>query len=358
MKSPAIERAPLLILAITCLVAAVFAGLARFGLDVPHIFLTTAGFHSVLMISGFFGTVIGLERAVASRLAWPYFAPVLSGLSGALLLLDAPVLIPTVGFMLAGLILVLATGFAATKQPAIYTITLLAGALLWPIGNLIWLITGNFMASSYAGLGFLVLTVAGERLELTRFLPPKKHATPMFVMIGLLIIVSTIQASVQGIGTTALGISYALLALWMLAYDIARKTVFKQGVTRFVAICLLSGYFWLLIGGVLLVFGNMTHLDLHDAGIHSVAIGFIFSMVIGHAPIIFPAVMRVKIPYSGVFYAPLAILNIGVLIRVVGGLDGNPALQTLAGVINGVSIATLLLVLVAQVIRHNRPHHS
>ena len=41
-------------------------------------------------------------------------------------------------------------------------------------------------------------------------------------------------------------------------------------------------------------------------------------MVFGHAPIIFPAVLRVAVPYHPVFYAPLALLHASLLLRLAG----------------------------------------
>ena len=46
-----------------------------------------------------------------------------------------------------------------------------------------------------------------------------------------------------------------------------------------------------------------------DAAVHALALGFVFAMVFGHAPIIFPAVARVKIPYHPAFYLPLLLLR-------------------------------------------------
>jgi hypothetical protein len=42
--------------------------------------------HAALLVSGFLGTLIGLERAVALRIAWTFLAPALSGLGGLSLL--------------------------------------------------------------------------------------------------------------------------------------------------------------------------------------------------------------------------------------------------------------------------------
>ena len=42
-----------------------------------------------------------------------------------------------------------------------------------------------------------------------------------------------------------------VLAVWLFRYDIARRTVLQSGLTRFIALCLLAGYGWLAVGGVL-----------------------------------------------------------------------------------------------------------
>jgi hypothetical protein len=82
------------------------------------------------------------------------------------------------------------------------------------------------------------------------------------------------------------------LALWLLRYDIARYTVRKTGLTRFIAVCLLSGYIWLGLSGLLaLRFGGVTAGFQYDALLHTLFVGFVISMIFGHAPIIFPAVL-------------------------------------------------------------------
>lgn len=59
---------------------------------------------------------------------------------------------------------------------------------------------------------------------------------------------------------------------------------------------------------------------MRDAALHAVALGFVFAMVFGHAPIIFPSVTRVRIPYRPLFYLPLATLNIALACRIAGSL--------------------------------------
>ncbi len=62
---PPAARLPLLFFGMISLLAGVTAGLARLGWAVPPLAASAAGWHGALMIPAFFGTVIGLERAVA-----------------------------------------------------------------------------------------------------------------------------------------------------------------------------------------------------------------------------------------------------------------------------------------------------
>ena len=349
-----LSRVPLVLLAILSLTGAVFTGLFRIGAPVPAIFIGSSGFHSALMISGFFGTVIGLERAVATRMKWPYLSPLLSGIAG-LSLLSTDLGIAPVLFTLAGFSFIATNIVVVLRQPAIYTMTLFIGAFLWLCSNLIWLLHDDLRASAIFGLSFLVLTIAAERLELTRFLPPRKYSRIVFIFITLLVIGGTAIAGFSRPEQNGwLGLGYGALAIWLFHFDIARKTILKRGVTRFVAICLLSGYVWLLVGGFLLADAVNVYGFQWDAAIHAIALGFVFSMVIGHAPIIFPAVIRLKIPFSALFYLPFTILQFGLLIRVCGDLSENAPLRMSGGIINGIAIATFLATLISQVIRGSR----
>jgi hypothetical protein len=56
----------------------------------------------------------------------------------------------------------------------------------------------------------------------------------------------------------------------------------------------------------------------YDAALHALLLGFVFAMVFGHAPIIFPAVLRVAVPYHPVFYVPLLLLHASLALRLAG----------------------------------------
>ncbi|HVW89663.1 MAG TPA: hypothetical protein VHC01_09370, partial [Gaiellaceae bacterium] len=68
-------RYPLLLLGLASLVCGLWAGLLRFGWGLPQGRANLIELHGPLMVFGFLGTVISLERAVALRRPWGYLAP-------------------------------------------------------------------------------------------------------------------------------------------------------------------------------------------------------------------------------------------------------------------------------------------
>jgi hypothetical protein len=93
------RRLPFMALGILGLVTGLVARVARMGwlnLTAPH-----TQWHGPLMVSGFLGTVISLERAIATGKRWAYAAPVLTGV-GALTLVGILPWKVAAGLILAG----------------------------------------------------------------------------------------------------------------------------------------------------------------------------------------------------------------------------------------------------------------
>ncbi|HEU4644106.1 MAG TPA: hypothetical protein VFS80_00920 [Burkholderiales bacterium] len=298
MGTVPIYRLPLLVLGFASLALGVAGGLARLGASIP----APAGaiaLHGALMVSGFLGTVIGLERAVALGRRWAYAAPLASGLGGLCLVFGfaAP------GFALlalAAVVLVAASLAVLSRQPSLEMATLAAGAIAWLAGNL------SLFAALPAvpwWIAFFALTIGGERLELSRYLKRGALARNAFMVLAAALLAAPLLPRV-------LGVVLVLLALWLFAYDLARVTVRQRGLPRYIAVCLLSGYAWLAFGGALLALETA-----YDTALHAIFVGFVFSMVFGHAPVILPAVLRVKLPYHAVLYLPLALLHASLLLR-------------------------------------------
>jgi hypothetical protein len=348
-------RFPMLFLGMLSLVVGTAAGLSRIGWDVPLPRADLAAWHGPLMLCGFFGAVIGLERAVALAKPWAYVAPVCAGLGGLLLLLGQPALLAGGFFAAAGSVLLAGSAWIHYRQRELYTLTLALGAASWLLGNLLWWL-GSPMASVIGWwMGFLVLTIAGERLELSRFLPPSPVAARIFGALVSMLLLSAAMATVDpASGQRVFGATLAMLAVWLLRQDVARRTVKQHGLTRFIAVCLLSGYVWLAVGGVIMAGLLPATPFANDAVLHAIFIGFVFSMVFGHAPVIFPAVARVQVPYHPVFYGPLLLLHASLLARVLGDLVPWPALRSAGGALNALALFFFIAVTLMAVLRGKR----
>jgi hypothetical protein len=346
------QQAPLMLLALFALLAGLWAGLLRLGWQLPPISWQLPAQHGPLMVSGFLGTLINLERAVAlsqnqnGRRLY-YLAPLLAGLGAATLFLTFPAAVPRGLSTLGALGLTLIFVVICRLQPTADHLIIGAGALLWLVGNGLWLAGLPIYQVVPWWAGFLVLTIAGERLELGRVLFIKQKARLSFlIVIGLFLIGLLVTFVILDTGLRLAGIALVALGLWLLIFDIARRTIRRQGLTRFIAACLLPGYFWLIVGGMLWIYigGQYTAGPLYDAMLHTIFLGFVFSMIFGHAPVIIPAVLGIQTPYSPFFYAHLILLHLSLVLRVTGDLIVSTSLRRWGGLLNEMAIVSFLLI--------------
>lgn len=327
-------------LGMLALLAAMWAGLIRLGWGWPALHPLLPMAHGPLMICGFLGTVIGVERAVALNRPWTYLGPALTGLGGLALIAGLPG--PSAPLLLTSgsLMLVVVFGFIVRMHPANYTLTMATGALLWLVGNSLWLAGWPIYTVVLWWAGFLTLTIAGERLELNRVLRLSGQVRQLFLgAVGLFLAGLLLHLVNFDLGTRLAGVGLVALALWLLRYDIARYTVRKSGLTRFIAVCLLAGYIWLGVSGVLAIFfGGVAAGPAYDAILHAMLVGFVMSMIFGHAPIIFPAVLKKPLNFSPLFYSHLGLLHLSLLLRLMGDLSLWLPLRQWGGLLNVVAI--------------------
>lgn len=352
-------RYPLLLVALLTLLAATWAGLLRIGWLLPATDGLAAA-HGPLMVSGFLGTLISLERAVALAALgrrWVYLAPALTAggaLTGLLGLPVGPFLLT------AGSIALIAVfGEIIHRQPAPFTYTMGLAALLWAAGNGLWLAGAPLFHVVWWWAGYLVLTIAGERLELARLTRFPRGAMVAFVALIGVCVVGLLGLSFTPLadaGVRIVGLALVLLALWLTRYDIARKTVRQAGLTRFIAVNLLIGYVWLAVsGGLALVAGRQAAGPLYDAMLHALFLGFVFGMIFGHAPVIFPAVLGRPIRYAAHFYGHVCVLHASLALRLIADLAGWADLRRWGGMINGVALLLFLAVTAHALRRGARP---
>lgn len=340
MNKPEFFRFPLMGLSIIALLAALWSGLVRLGWALPAWQPNLALAHGPLMISGFLGTLVALERVVALRRPWMYAAPLFSGLGGLLLLLGVGgrggVVLLTLGS--AGLVAIFAV--IVHQHRANFTITMALGSLAWLVGNLLWLFGWPIFRVALWWGAFLALTIAGERLELSRVRRLKPASHRIFALaIAVYLAGMMLSLWMPNEGVRLAGAGMLALAGWLLTQDIARRTVRQTGLPRFVAVCLLSGYAWLGAAGIFnLVYGSVPAGYYYDAMLHALLVGFVLSMIFGHAPIIFPALFNRMATFSPALYLPLALLHASLLLRVGGDLALSMPLRLWGGLVNEVAL--------------------
>ena len=338
-------RFPIMALGGLALILALWGGLSRLGWELPLISSTLPSIHGPLIVSGFLGTLIGIEQAVALKYKWAYVVPLLSGIGAIAIVL---------GFALLGAILMTlsSTGLVFLVVVIFYphltlhAIVMMLGAFCWLVGNGLWLLGLPFYKVTLWWIGFLTLTIAGERLEISRALLISKKTKLVFILAVVVFIGGSLLAiKAFSAGTRVASIGMITLALWLLFNDIARRTIHKPGLNRYIALSLILGYVWLGFGGLLgLLFGGVSSGFYYDAVLHSVFIGFVFSMIFAHAPIIFPTLMDLPtfLPFQSSFYVHLALLHLSLALRIIGDLAAWPLGRQWGGLFNAFAILLFL----------------
>ncbi len=227
------------------------------------------------------------------------------------------------------------------REFALHTVTMLLGMLAWFTGNLLWLFGWQIFQVVFFWQAFLVLTIAGERLELSRVLRPTRKSQYVFGGIIVIFFAGIIFMNINmQVGTRLYGAGLLLLSIWSVQNDLAwRNLRHKLPLTRYIAWCLALGLAWLGIGGVLnLIFGAQVAGPRYDAALHVVFVGFVMSMIFGHAPIIFPAILGVPINFKPAFYIHLALLHASLGLRVFADYTNLHTLRMWGGLLNEVAI--------------------
>lgn len=331
----------LLILAGIGLLSGLFAGLVRLGvLQLPSQAISPLA-HGPLMINGFLGTLISLERAGALEKLWVSAAPLTLAVSTILLLLGVG-LIAKFLFVVGALLFLIVMIYLYNIQPETYHLIMGLGVLTLLVGNVLYLLNFPIFNLVAWWIGFPLLTIVGERLELNRVMRPPKSATNMFVAFVALWIIGVILTSfMRNIGWTIASIFLIAQSAWLIKYDIARRTIRSMSWTRYSAFSLLTGYFWLIIAGLFgLWYGLPRAGFLYDAQLHMIFVGFVFSMIFAHSSVIIPSLSGKAVPYRSFFYLPLILLHGFLIVRVIGDIAYLPFVRMVGGYGN---VAAILL---------------
>jgi len=333
-------------------IVGVWMGLVRLGWSLG--FPPSVGAHGPLLALAVLGTLIGAERAVALGEPWVWIGPIASGAA-------AGTIVAGVSVSVSAFLLVVSGGVLVGVFTSVYLTHRATHIMVMGVG------AGAFVAAAIAlALGveiprvvplfaaFLVITITGERLELAH-LGVGRYGTAWFITSVALVGVGAV-ATASGLtaGTWLAGAGLVSLALWLGRYDIARRTVRLSGPTRYMAVSLLMGYAWLGIAGLFwLSFGLQHGMPGYDTGVHAVFLGFVMSMVFGHAIIVVPVFTNLSFPYHTVMWLPLVFLHGSLIVRVYGDLAGSLDIKAWGGMLNAVALGLFAAVALRTIVTAN-----
>lgn len=338
--------------AVLSLLVGMWAGLARVGWRLPEADGALMLRHGALMVVGFVGTVIAVERAVAVRSAPAFAAPAISALCGVALIVGAPAAWPPALAASAGAMYSLNLATLLFRHHTLPFAVMLVGSVFLTLGGVVWWHGGGLAAVVPWWVAFLALTIAAERLELLRFQRFTLAGTVLGVAAAVLVgIGPPLSWFDQAGGARVLGLGLIAAAVWLVQRDGARRTVWTDGLARFIAVGLLAGYAWLATAGALLIAWGLSGAGLrYDAVVHAFFIGFVVNAIIAHEPIIAPSVTGLRFRYTPMLYAPLVLLDGALVARVWADVVLDAGVRRWAGLVQVIAILLFLALAVYAVI--------
>ena len=305
-------------MAILNLLGAVGGGLVRLGAlpaqglgpTGPH----AIGAHGAVMMAGFFGALIALERVVALRRG--LWVPALAALGGWLAWGAGLWTAAGVLWVASAAGLVWLYAWAGSHRAMSLPLAVEAsGALALLVANSAWA-SGLPDAARIGWSAFLVLTIAGERRELTRLVRLPAWASKAFLLVWAGSVAAVLLAWWRpDVAVLLWWITMALLAAWLLRWDVATRQWRARGWAGHTALCLVVGYAWLAVAAVLGLAGQ-------TIAWHVLWLGFVMAMVFGHAPIMLPALAGWRPEPTRWALLPLGVLGVSLALRVGASVTG------------------------------------
>ena len=291
------HRAWLMVGAGISLLAGLDGALLLLGVWSPVMSTRLSKWHGPLMVLGFVGTVICLERAVALGHRLAFLVPAVSGLGVIVLLAPLPFDSARAGLALLTLAqLGLLTIYVPLWRRSHDDAVVIQGAGAFCAAGAAALLTTGAHVSQIVGwlACYMILTICGERLELSRLTMARNRAlSALCLAVVAALLVSVVSPA---IGWRVLGVVLIGLAVWLCRHDVARGGLRRGGQAAYIGTLLMIGYLWLATAGIVCTIQRPpTSRNGYDAVVHSLFLGFTMGMILGHAPIILPAVLQVRL---------------------------------------------------------------
>lgn len=345
-------RIPFLLLAIIGLIAGLFTGLSRIGWEMK--ILETSLHHGAIMVGGFLGTLISLEKIIPLKKKVLFAIPLLSGLSVITLFAKTPTLAFVLLVCASASLSVVFVLYLARERNQIYVL-MLAGSLCWFIGNIV-LISAQFYPLAFPWwLGFILFIIAAERLELMKFLPVSQNNKYIVIFFLFLYVAGTIASFHSG-GNVISGVALIGISLWLMKNDVISISIRKAGLPRFVAVALLSGYIAMLMTGIFFLALGAQPLS-YDVIVHTFFLGFVFAMIFAHGPIILPGVLGISAkPYHPILYLWLILLHVSWISRVTADITLDFQLRRMTGIVSALCIIGYFATMATLTVLSQRRH--
>lgn len=304
----------------------------------------TAANHGLLMVGGFLGTLISLERAMVMKHRLWLAVPSMSGLSMLVILFLEWSTFGKSMLLASSIGLIVIMYLQSVRHPEIYQYVMSVGAVSWMLGNFMLLYTDLLPSAVPWWIGFILFTIVGERLELSKFLPTPKMAKNALVWLLAFFFVG-MWLPFHGLGNWLMGASVIFISFWLLHYDMAKIASKKENQFKYIGVGLRIGYIWLTLHGIILCFME-SHAMHYDLYLHTFFLGFTFSMIWTHAPIILPMVLNIRHnPYHPVLWFPWGVFQLTLIGRIAFSILSLNDLRQIFGVINGWSILFMFVLM-------------
>lgn len=320
---------PLILLA---LIMGTVGGWIRLGYVVAPL-ATAAISHGLLMVGCFLGTLISLERCMVMTNKACLLIPACGLLATCFVIFGNEywgLIFLTIES--AGLVVILYHQTLKYKLPELVWMCL--GAICWLIGNIMVIRTGFIPVATTWWIAFIMFTIVGERMEFAKFLPNPKWSKMLIHGLMSLFFVGLLFPFHQG-GNLILGFTAISIGVWLICFDMARFSVRKTAFHCYIGLGLIVGYVWLISFGLVLCLME-NHPYFYDLFLHTFFLGFAFSMIWAHAPIILPTIFRrTETLYNPVLWPLWLLFQLSLWGRTLACTFQNGEVRSWFGVING-----------------------
>jgi hypothetical protein len=256
--------------------------------------------HGNIMVGAFLGTLIIFERMLALPVKWLLWVPFLWALSSLTVHLE-PIMFKAIN-------LISLIGWGIHRWIAYRTFKHLWNPLIEFIAYILLslaLMKTNGLAespiSAIAGLSFAICVIGVERIEL--MLGFKKFTAKLvYALLILYSIFLIFNLLVHEMAIEIIGVALIITTIGMFFNDASMMAKFGENklktpisaLQKFSKETLTIAYIWLLLGGIFLTIWNSIPLA-KDVIFHSLGLGFIFTMILSHAPIVLGSTLK-KMP--------------------------------------------------------------